>query len=141
MLFTQSLGSVCFFITPSDSIRNNSVLTFSFIEIGTFLGGWMTGFTDGSTFIEYVSGMQPRPSKRSLYDCITNQCLVASLFVLATHLCEYYIVFESVLSFGMGNHQEQTAQMNRLHKNQFQNCYLVFCMATVLFQLVLIYVH
>ena len=69
MLLTQSVGSVCLTITPVCSIRSSSSLILSLRDTGTFLGGWTTAGTLGSTLIVCSPGMHPSPWNRSEYSC------------------------------------------------------------------------
>ena len=72
MLFTQSVGSFCFLITPSFSILWSSSLTRSWSATGTFLGACTTGGTLGSSLILYCPGRQPYPLNESAYSSVTS---------------------------------------------------------------------
>ena len=61
MLFTQSVGSSRFLITPSFSMLWSSSLTRSWSATGTFLGACTTGGPLGSSLILYSPGRQPNP--------------------------------------------------------------------------------
>ena len=67
MLFTQSVGSSYFLITPSFSILWSSSLTRSWSATGTFLGACTTGGTLGSSLILYSPLRQPNPLNESGY--------------------------------------------------------------------------
>ena len=72
MLFTQSVGSSCFLITPSFSILWSSSLTWSWSATGTFLGACTTGGTLGSSLILYSPGRQPNPLNESAYSSLIS---------------------------------------------------------------------
>ena len=81
MLFTRSVGSSCFLITPSFSILWSSSLTRSWSATGTFLGACTTGGTLGSSLILYSPGRQPNPLNESAYSSVISTPTEQSLSI------------------------------------------------------------
>ena len=88
MLFTQSVGSSCFLITPSFSILWSSSLTRSWSATGTFLGACTTGSNVplGSNLILYSPGRQPNPLNESAYSSVISTPTEQS-FSMSVNLC------------------------------------------------------